>query len=68
MLEMNIRVAARDACGDHNSGRVSASMRAQAGRDGMILKILGRDPDLYFWRKKPTLARNKYIVDMNEEK
>jgi hypothetical protein len=50
MFEMKIRVAARDACGDQDSGRVRARMRAQAGREGIILKSLGRGPDLYFWR------------------
>lgn len=52
-----MRVAARVACGDQFSGCVSARMRAQAGREGIILKALGSGPDLYlpFWRSVPTL-------------
>lgn len=50
-----MRVAAWQACGVHSSGFVSASMRAQAGRVGMILKGLGRGPDLYRERTRPTL-------------
>ena len=48
MVEMKMRVAARDACGDHDSGRVRAKIRAQAGKEGIILKSFGRGPDLYF--------------------
>lgn len=55
MLEINIRVAAKQACGDQFSGWVRASIRAHAGREGMTLKIFGTGPDLYFWRKVPTL-------------
>ena len=53
MLEIKIRVAARVAWGDQFSGCVSASIRAHAGSDGIILKALGRGPDLYFpfWRR-----------------
>ena len=52
-----MRVAARHACGDQFSGFVSERMRAQAGREGMILKAFGRGPERYlpFWRRKPTL-------------
>jgi len=56
MLDMNILVAERQACGDHDSGWVRASIRAQAGREGMTLKIFGSGPDLYFWRKKLSLG------------
>ena len=47
MFEMNILVAERQACGDQFSGRVRASMRAHIGREGITLKGLGREPDLY---------------------
>jgi hypothetical protein len=30
-------------------------MRAHAGREGKTLNSLGNGPDLYFWRRKPTL-------------
>lgn len=53
---MNIRVAARQACGLQFSGRVRANIRDQAGRDGMTLNILGRGPDLYFDMRRPTLT------------
>lgn len=56
MLDINIRVAARQACGVQFSGRVSASMRDQAGREGIILNILGSGPDLYFDISSPTLV------------
>ena len=44
MFEMNIRVAACVAWGDHCSGEVSARMRAHAGREGMILNGFGSGP------------------------
>lgn len=47
MFEMNILVAARQACGDQFSGWVRASIRAHIGREGITLKGLGREPDLY---------------------
>lgn len=31
-------------------------MRAQAERVGMTLNSLGSGPDMYFWRKKPSLG------------
>lgn len=62
MFEMNIRVAARQACGDQFSGCVRAKIRAHAGRDGMTLKGLGSDPDLYPWRKRPTLEVCERLV------
>ena len=44
MFEMNIRVAACVACGDHCSGAVSARIRAHAGSEGIILNGLGSGP------------------------
>lgn len=44
IFEMNIRVAACVACGDHCSGEVRARMRAHAGREGMILNGFGSGP------------------------
>lgn len=60
MLEINILVAARQACGDQFSGRVSASIRAHAGKEGITLNTFGRGPDLYLWRKRPSLHEWKF--------
>jgi hypothetical protein len=46
MVEIKVLNAARHACGDQLSGLVKARMRAHAGKDGIILNILGSGPDL----------------------
>jgi hypothetical protein len=56
MLEINILVAARQACGDQFSGLVSANIRAHAGNEGMTLKSLGSGPDLYLCKNSPSLV------------
>ncbi len=53
-----MRVAARIACGDHESGRVIASIRAQMGRVGIILNALGSDPDRYRESRMPILSES----------
>ena len=56
MVETKILVAARQAWGLHCSGFVRASIRAQAGREGMTLNNFGNGPDLYPRRKTASLG------------